>query len=276
MPEPEQQRPAPPRKELRIKRPRANIITPQTAIPVEQASAGKGGGHFLRKLLWLGLIGWLLFLVFMLLDPLPFLFPDDDSAGGWWRVGTGAAPTTVPEDDATPGHPELAALKSKVAAAIVADDLDSAIALVRRQLESPELYPYPEELTELTDALKAVRDVNTTVADIIRGHIDEKVVIRVKNRPVTIIPRASAGDRVNAVVVPSRTNLPQRSATFKVTDLDPVERSRWIGEADTPRTCLMKLYLHLEADDRDGARAFAPSCGILSEPLAEQLGSAAQ
>jgi len=243
-------------------------------LPVEQGLPPQGRTPFLRKLLWAILAAWLLCLAFMLLDPLPFLFPDEDDAGSWWRVGTDSQ-VTAPSDLPAPDHPELAALKQKIAAAIVGDELNKAMALIRQQRQAPEIYPYPDDLVELGNAIKALKQINTTVADILRGHINEEIVIRVKGRPVKIIPRASAGERINALVVPSRTNQPSRSATFDITDLPPLERSRWIGKADTPLKCLLKLYLHLEADDRDGARAFAPSCGILAKALEEQFGSPA-
>ncbi len=274
MPEPEQERPSPPRRELRIKRPMSLGAPPQSVqIPVEQGLPPQRGPSLLHKLLWVILAGWLLCLAFMLLDPLPFLFPDEDSAGSWWRWGE-ASTSATPEDDVTaPDKPELTALKQKVATAIVNDDLNRAMMLIRQQRQSPEIYPYQDELMELGKALTALKHVNTTVADILRAHIDEEVVIRVKNRSLKIIPRASAGDRINALVVASRADQPRCSATFKITDLAPLERSRLIGKADTPLKCLMKLHLHLEAGDRDAARAFAPSCGILADALQEQFRS---
>jgi hypothetical protein len=230
-------------------------------------------------LLWLGLIAWLLILAFMLLDPLAFLFPDDDTVGSWWHVEP-SAPEAVPQapPEETPGeeHPSLTALKQAVAAGIVSNDLNSAMALVQQQKRRPSLYPYLDALFELENALTAVRNVNTTVADMIRENIDEEVVLNVRGRAVTIVPRASAGERVNAFVVTSQTNRPPRSATFKVTDLAPIERARWLGEAGTPSKCLLKLYLHLEADDHESARAFAPGCGLLADALVKQLESAAQ
>jgi hypothetical protein len=242
-------------------------------VPVEHGLP-KQGPTFLRKLLWGSLVVWLLCLAFLLLDPLPFFFPgDDSSAGDWWQTDV-TTPIAAPADEApTPDHPELVALRQQLAAAIVNGDLGSAIAVVRAQRQAPAIYPYQDDLVELGETLAALKRTNTTVADILREHMNEEVVIRVKKRPVRIIPRASAGERLNALVVPGNSNQPRRSATFNIADLSPLERSRWVGEADTPLKCLMKLYLHLEADDRDGARAFAPGCGDLATALEEQLES---
>ncbi|MDP6631526.1 MAG: hypothetical protein QGH29_11205 [Kiritimatiellia bacterium] len=281
MPEQQPDKPAAkPRPKFVVKRPTETSASP-ASIPIEKAprSQEATGGSFLHKLLWLGLIAWLLILAFMLLDPLAFLFPDDDTVGSWWHVESGA-PEVVPEapPDETPGeeHPSLTALRQVVAAGIVSNDLSGVMALVQQQKRRPSLYPYPDALSQLATALTAVRNVNTTVADRIREHIDEQVVLNVRGRSITIVPRASAGERVNVFVVTPQTNRPPRSATFGITDLDPIERARWLGEADTPRICLMKLHLHLQADDHESARAFAPGCGPLADALIQQLESAAQ
>ncbi len=278
MPDPQQERPSPPGKELKIKRPGSLEIAPQPVpVPVEQGLPAQGA-TFLRKVLWGLLVVWLLVLGFMVLDLLPFLFPDEDSAGSWWRIDTStslpSAENDVPEPT-VPDHPELASLKQKLAAAIVNSDLNGAMTLIRQQRQSPEVYPYQDDLIELGKTLAALKRVNVTVADILREHIDKEVVIRIRDRAVKIIPRASAGERLNVLVVPADTSKPGKSATFKVTDLAALERSRWVGKADTPLKSLMKLYLHLEADDRDGARAFAPNCGMLAAALEAQFGSTA-
>ena len=278
-----------PRGELKIKRPVGNVpaakrqvrprATPRQAPHVNAPT--DVGPAFLRMLLWAALVGWLLLLAFKLLDPLPFLFPDEDDAGAyaWWRVQphapvAGAVATrdasTSQQDD-----PELHALKGRVATALLTSSFREALALIGRQQQAPDIYPYEDDLTDLAGFVRAVSRINIVVADAIRERIGEDVVIRVKGRRVTIIPRASAGDRINAVVIPSRADQKQRSATFSVSDLDPIERAHWIGQADTPHKCAMKLLLHLSAGDPEGARVFAPSCGILARAFEEQLRGAA-
>lgn len=238
------------------------------------APATSGRSALLHKLAWIVLLAWLLYLAFRLLDPLPFLFPDKDDTGGRWRMDR-ADSETPRQEDAAPDHPALVALKQKVAAAIVARDLEDAMTAIRTQARAPMLHPYPQAIEELARTVVRLQHVNRLVADIVREHIDAAIVIRIKNRPVTIIPRASAGERVNALIEPQDDSHPQRSATFKITDLAPLERARLVGTAETVEQCLMKLYLYLEAGDRDGAQAFAPGCGILAQDLGAQLGAAA-
>ncbi len=264
-----------PSPKLRLKRSGNGTAAPGTlaAVPLQHGTRSNRGGAFLRKLLWLALAAWLLFLGFMLLDPLPFLFPSDDDTAEWWRTDrTAAAPKPMETHTVAPKHPGLQALTTDVAKAIVNRDIDSAMRLVQKQQQSPDLYPYPDALGEIAGHLRALHRIDIVVADTIREHIDETISIRVKGRSIAVIPRASAGERVNVLVVSGRTNAPQRSATFKVTDLTPAERARLLGDPDTPRTCLLKLYLHLEAGDRDAAQAFAPGCGTLADALVDQLG----
>jgi hypothetical protein len=158
---------------------------------------------------------------------------------------------------------------------MLAGSIPDALGLIERQQQALDIYPYQDALSELAVFVRSASRVNAAVADAIRDRIDEEVVIRVKDRRFTIIPRASAGERINAVIVPSRADQARRSATFSVSDLDPIERAHWIGQADTPLKCTMKLLLHLSAGDREGARVFAPSCGILAPAFEEQLGGAA-
>ncbi len=281
MPERQPDKPAmqPPRK-FSVKRPK-ETGEPLASIPIEkpQQSPRATGGSFLHRLLWFGLIAWLFILAFMLLDPLAFLFQDDDTAGRWWRVESGApgaAPGSPQHETPSVDHPSLAALKQAVAAGIVSNDLSGAMTLVQNQRRRPGLYPYPDALSELADALTALRNVNTTVADRIRENIGKEVILNVRGRYLTIVPRASAGERVNALVVTSQTNRSPRSATFEIADLDPIERARWLGKADTPHGCLMKLHLYLEADDLENARALASGCGPLADALVKQLEPTAQ
>ncbi|MBT3295548.1 MAG: hypothetical protein HN919_20895 [Verrucomicrobia bacterium] len=277
---------APPRGELKIKRPVGEVraakrqvrprATPRKAPQVNAPT--DVGPAFLRILLWAALVGWLLLLAFKLLDPLPFLFPDDDDTGAyaWWRVDPHAPVAAETRDAPAPkqNDPELRALKRRVVTALLSSSFSDALALIERQQKAPDIYPYQDDLDDLHGYVRAVARINAVVADAIRERIDEEVVIRVKDRRVTIIPRASAGDRINAVVIPSGADQKRHSATFSVSDLDPIERSHWIGQADTPHKCAMKLLLHLSAGDPEGARVFAPSCGILARAFEEQLGGA--
>jgi hypothetical protein len=253
---------------LRLKKPPADPEQ-TTGTPGPAGTPGQPSS-FLRKLLWTALIAWLLALGFFLLDPLPLLFPGDDPHDSLWR--TAPSPDTPPEQ--TPErHPALTVLLQDVAAALLARDPNAAMTLVLQQQKQPERYPYPDDLSTLAHAVTAVKYVNLRVADLVREHIDEELQIHVRNRTITIIPRASAGERVNALIVPTQTNRPPQSKTFKITDLAPAERARLIGKADTPTKALMKLYLHLEAGDKESARAYAPGCGLLGPALSDQLGS---
>ena len=280
---------APPGGELKIRRPFGDVPaakrrvrprttprhTPHANVPTDVGPA------FLRILLWAALVGWLLLLAFKLLDPLPFLFPDEDDteAYAWWRVEphTPVAAQEETRDAPAPKQddPELHALKRRVVTALLSSSFIEAQALIGRQQQAPDIYPYQDDLTDLAGFVRAVARINAVVADAIRERIGEEVVIRVKGRRFTITPRASAGDRINAIVIPSRADQKRRSATFSVSDLDPIERAHWIGQADTPHKCAMKLLLHLSAGDPEGARVFAPSCGILARAFDEQLGGAA-
>jgi hypothetical protein len=278
-------KPSAPVREFRIKRPAVTHppVRPGAPdapdVPDSPEPSGNGaGGRFLRLCLWIGLAAWLLFLGFKLLDPLPFLFPgEDDGTYAWWQTRPETVPSAPVETEPDSGRadsPELYALKLKIVAALLRNTAGEALAIVKRQQDQPDIYPYQEDLSELAAFVRSVARMNTTVADAIRERIDQEVVIRVNDRRVKMVPRASAGERVNAVLVSSRGGAQPRSVTFSVSDLDPIERSHWLGQADDPQRCAMKLLLHLEAGDRSGARVFAPNCGILARAFEEQLGSA--
>ncbi|NQU40298.1 MAG: hypothetical protein HQ523_10135 [Lentisphaerae bacterium] len=289
MPEPEPSLP-PKRAELKLKRPVGDaapnrrtataIALAAPAFPLPPKAEHSAGLALLRAALWIGLVGWLLVLAFKLLDPLPFLFPDEDDTAtySWWRVDPTRVAAEVDQPDAiakaTPEDPELYALKLQIAEALLAGRFPDAIAVIERQQQADDIYPYQSELADLATFVRDVSRANQIVADAIRDRIDEEIVIRVKDRRITIIPRASAGDRINALLIPPRADQPRRSATFSVSDLDPIERAHWIGQADTPRKCTMKLLLHLQAGDEDGARVFAPSCGPLASAFEARMKTA--
>jgi hypothetical protein len=248
-----------------------------------EPDAPSRGRRLLHTVLWIALVAWLAALAFYLLDPLPLLFPDPDAALEWQAPAAAQTIIRTREPAPRPTEPEsreLQALKRRLADLLLDGDYAAAMEALRRQREAPDLYPHQDAIVTLAAFVREVSAVNSHVADAFSSRLDESVVVRVRDRRLTLIPRARAGERINAFVpTDGGTSTNGQSVTFNVTDLDPAERAHWLGEAATPEICAMKLLLHAQAGDITTARTFVDGCGPMAaafrDALAGRQGTAA-
>jgi hypothetical protein len=76
-----------------------------------------------------------------------------------------------------------------------------------------------------------------------------------------------AGDKASGIRITGGPPASSNTVTFRISGLDPIERSRWIGAASTPARSAMKCILYLDGGDYESASAFAANCGPLSDAL---------
>jgi uncharacterized membrane protein len=91
------------------------------------------------------------------------------------------------------------------------------------------------------------------------------------NRRHRIEIKSVSGQIVSAdVFVGGESAGVKRPLTFKVSQLSPVEQSRWLGEATSPRRALAKYVLHMSAGDFVTARNLADKCGPFADACAAE------
>ena len=129
---------------------------------------------------------------------------------------------------------------------------------------------YATEIERARSLVLATGRMNQTIAESIRNRIGKEVKIYVNGSRHRVMLHAMSGNTVNGSMVHEVNGRTVTNAVlFKISSLDPIERSRWVGPASTPEKCAMKYLLYLERGDHEMALQFAQNCGHFSETFAE-------
>lgn len=171
----------------------------------------------------------------------------------------------------------LHAFKINVARCLIEEEFDKAVAIIEQELEYAHSRSFETEMDNMKQLVDDISDMNNLIASSFRANVGRKVVIHHNNQDRTIILRSIIGDKVSADLV-SRvgTTTLTKPATFSLARLDPLERSRWLGNADTPDKCAMKFILHMRGGDYKTAREYASKCGLLSDVFTKEVESTRQ
>lgn len=282
----------------------STIRLPQTASPAGKGTRGTRSRHRPRPLparfrvpAWLVLIAWLLFLAYRVLDPVTLLFTSEGSAPKARRHRPPQDPSVRttslfdPDDrtqrhgQALPGHrtylaydgtlgtttPELGDVRSRVADAICGAQFVEALKLVEDKLAAVSDAPSTKELQTMRRTVLEASRMKQLIRNGASSRVDQEVVLRIKGKLLPVTLRATAGDRINATVVDAAGAKPvTNSVTFNISDLEPAERGKLLGPANTPGRCTIKFLLNLQGRDFETARIFAENCGPLAEAFMAQ------
>ncbi|MBN1558592.1 MAG: hypothetical protein JW951_10660 [Lentisphaerae bacterium] len=178
-----------------------------------------------------------------------------------------AARTAVPEPERI-----LRLLKQEVVACLFNHDVRRAVALIDEALRDHLPDALRAEAQQMRDILQALPSVNLAVADAFRSRIGERITLHVGDRTYDVELRAISGEKVNVLVyTPGTPDAEPKPVTFSVADLDPAEKSRWLGPGSDPGISLLKCLLSVEAGNPDFARMAAARTGPLADALLEQI-----
>lgn len=176
------------------------------------------------------------------------------------------APPDVPPSPEPEPRATLADFKQRIADRLLQEDFPGALSLIQQALIDPDLSPHKDVVTAIRDMTKAAADIDELVAAAFKARQGERVVIFHNNEFHPFLVREVQGDTVQGVLK-HRTSASgmARTVEFRISQLSPIERSRWLGEADSPRKAVMKYVLHMEAGDWKSALEFSAQCGPLSD-----------
>jgi hypothetical protein len=181
-------------------------------------------------------------------------------------------PAPRPARSAADDAEELDMLKTVVARCLIDGDYDKASSVIDQAFgnsPSPSLQKGLEQLKQLAHDGSAI---DAAVLAVFGGMVGQEVVVNYNYQNLKIVVQSIVNDEVRGRWV---TKTGTKPVSFSVGRLDPLERSRLLGEADTPAKHVMKFLLHMRGGDVKSARTFAAGCGVLSDAFA-QLASAPQ
>jgi hypothetical protein len=122
-----------------------------------------------------------------------------------------------------------------------------------------------QELDALRSIVTAVAQLDRAVVQEFEAKVGKDVAVRLKNGVANIRLQAISGDTVCGAPVSEDGAVATNSVVFRISSVDPIERSRWLGAATTPDRSAMKFLLYMEGGDYESAAAFALNCGPLAE-----------
>ena len=186
----------------------------------------------------------------------------------------GQASQTQPDQDkqGEPAVELLPGVKTKLAGLLAAQDFQKALTLLDEEAKSRPDETELDEIAKLKDFVTKVATMDSAVRAAFTAKAGETVVLNYKNRHLQIELRAVSGDKINGLLlVKTAGGVEKKPITFPLSRLEPLERARWLGSANTPDRCAMKYILHLQGGDIAAARTYAANSGPLSSAFAERL-----
>jgi hypothetical protein len=124
---------------------------------------------------------------------------------------------------------------------------------------------FRQELDALRPIISAAAQIDKAVIREFESKIGKDVTVRLTNGVANIRLQAISGENVCGAPISDKGVVAANSVMFKISSMDPIERSRWLGAASTPDRCSMKFLLYMEGGDYESAAAFAVNCGPLAE-----------
>jgi hypothetical protein len=156
-------------------------------------------------------------------------------------------------------------VKAAVADLLIREDYAKAAALLDAEIAKNDA----QAAAELAAAKTFVTDLsqlNALIAAAFKSKIGQRVAVEIDNKRHTMVVRGVDGLEVKGELLVKGGDAERAEpVAFSVDTLDPIERSRWLGRADTPAKSAMKFILHLKGGDYASASEFAAQAGPLAE-----------
>lgn len=179
---------------------------------------------------------------------------------------TSAPPPTVVREDRLPK------IREEVAELAIKGELAKAAALLDAELAKDDARDIAAELTATRQFVADLAQVNGLIASAFKSKIGQRVSLEMDNRRHLLTVRAVEGTEVKGELLVKAGDAERAEpVAFSVDTLDPIERSRWLGRADTPAKCAMKFLLHLKGGDYASASEFAAQAGPLAQAFSVKV-----
>lgn len=181
-------------------------------------------------------------------------------------------PTPDPVQQQKPAAPLLTDLKTRLAGDLALQDFQQALATLDVEAKDKKEQAELDEIAKLREFVTEVSKMDETVRATFTAQAGKTIVLNYKNRRLQIELRAVSGNNITGLLlVKTAQGVEKKPIKFLLSRLEPLERARWLGPANTPARCAMKYILHLKGGDKATAKTYAANCGPLATAFAEHL-----
>ena len=162
---------------------------------------------------------------------------------------------------------------AETAGRLLAGELKTAHAVIDSALRKPSSQALAREFLRLKAFTDEATGTEGLVTRGLLGRVGQETTLHYKGEDRRVLLQAMSGDNVRGVLIETRpAGVVSNALLFTVSSLDPIERSRWIGPANSPARCVMKFLLYFDRGDFRTAVHFAENCGPFAEAFTEVAG----
>jgi serine/threonine-protein kinase len=165
-------------------------------------------------------------------------------------------------------------LGMKVSDCLLSEDFAGAQALLQQEKGKPHTEEALAKIEELKTFVRDISNMPTLIENAFRMKLSEQKEIEVvinKQRRQLLIRAIS-----NGIVYAATVGTNEESVSFTLSQLDPLERNRWLAADKTPAKCAMKFILFMKAKDYRSAKALAANCEPLAGCFSKEIDSTSQ
>lgn len=268
---------------------RPSTIAPEGGMPEEQdlsaeESSDPAPAPATRVSLWVSIPAWILLVLFWMVLLLYRLdiplhvavtrrFENaHTSKHEEAPPGNGASPAALVPDGPLPSpltaepaltdaeKASLSAAKDEVAQQLLNGRWSKAMERAEWESQQTLSAPARAKAQELRTFVAAVTQIDIEVINGFMKKIGQDADVMSGGKTVRVRLQAMSGDTVRGVLAGDTAS----PVIFTISSLDPLERSRWLGPADTPVKCAMKYLFYMQSGDFSSAMTFAQNSGPLS------------
>jgi len=175
----------------------------------------------------------------------------------------------IAEEDNTPAAMPLPELKQEILKKLLNKKPGEALKLLKDNYPDSAASP---EIAEINKIISSGNLNEKAVAAVFVRSIGIKKTILYNGRRRQIVVTGVKGTTVSADVY-SQTGSSRtiRPAKFKISQLDPLEQSRWLGDPRNPNIAITKFLLHMSAADYATALKLAERCGPFADACSAEV-----
>jgi len=177
-------------------------------------------------------------------------------------------PAYTPPPAAEPPAPRLDALKNSLVNIALSEGLDEAAERLRQQQDSSPAAA--KQLAELARFFAPSNQPEAIIADAFRNLVGKETYVNMGGRRIEFRVEAVNGDTISTMVKSSSGgSVVYRPAELKVSQLEPEEQRRWLGDAATPEKAFAAAMLDLSTANYADVARQAQNCGALADATRE-------
>ena len=181
-----------------------------------------------------------------------------------------APPGGLPEPPRAAPARTSGGYRTELARLLAAEDFTRADEWLRAARAEPRPGLDAAAVASLEEFVQDIRTAEDGIQEAFRQKLGADVDLNREGQTYTLRLKEMTNDTVRAdLITGTGAERRARPIVLRVSELEPLERSRWLGEPDTPAAAALRCILHLQAGDYAAAAALAAKCGPLADGFAE-------